>query len=146
MRKKRPQKFLPVSSLTSERFFDFNLVLVGPYNDDRCLNGSRSNSGGSSNCGSTPGSGSGDPENEISRNRDFYRNQDVRPPFTYAALIRQVKKLRLWKINGNLGNQDDDDDINSNSAWQCDKMSRSHKWFKSEINLFLALMKKSLNI
>ncbi len=31
-----------------------------------------------------------DPEDEISRNRDFYRTQDVRPPFTYAALIRQV--------------------------------------------------------
>ena len=31
-----------------------------------------------------------DPENEISRNREFYRSQDVRPPFTYAALIRQV--------------------------------------------------------
>jgi hypothetical protein len=32
-----------------------------------------------------------DPENEITRNRDFYRAHDVRPPFTYAALIRQVK-------------------------------------------------------
>jgi len=31
-----------------------------------------------------------DPENEITRNRDFYRAHDVRPPFTYAALIRQV--------------------------------------------------------
>ena len=39
-----------------------------------------------------PGSGTGgmDPESEINRNRDFYRSQDVRPPFTYAALIRQV--------------------------------------------------------
>ncbi len=42
-----------------------------------------------------PGGGRGgaaglDPENEIARNRDFYRTQDVRPPFTYAALIRQV--------------------------------------------------------
>ena len=34
-----------------------------------------------------------DPENEITRNRDFYRAHDVRPPFTYAALIRQVK---IW--------------------------------------------------
>ena len=25
------------------------------------------------------------------RNRDFYRINDVRPPFTYASLIRQVK-------------------------------------------------------
>ena len=47
--------------------------------------------------GTVPGSGVSsngranlDPENEISRNRDFYRSQDVRPPFTYAALIRQV--------------------------------------------------------
>ena len=32
-----------------------------------------------------------DPENEITRNRDFYRAHDVRPPFTSAALIRQVK-------------------------------------------------------
>lgn len=31
-----------------------------------------------------------DPEDEISRNQEFYRTQDVRPPFTYAALIRQV--------------------------------------------------------
>ena len=27
---------------------------------------------------------------EIHRNREFYRTQDVRPPFTYASLIRQV--------------------------------------------------------
>ena len=31
-----------------------------------------------------------DVESEMSQNRDFYRIQDVRPPFTYAALIRQV--------------------------------------------------------
>ena len=31
-----------------------------------------------------------DPEDEIGRNKEFYRTQDVRPPFTYAALIRQV--------------------------------------------------------
>ena len=34
-----------------------------------------------------------DPEDEISRNKEFYRTQDVRPPFTYAALIRQVNLL-----------------------------------------------------
>ena len=28
---------------------------------------------------------------EIQRNRDFYRYSDVRPPFTYATLIRQVR-------------------------------------------------------
>ncbi len=27
---------------------------------------------------------------DIHRNRDFYRMHDVRPPFTYASLIRQV--------------------------------------------------------
>ena len=27
---------------------------------------------------------------EIQRNREFYKNTDVRPPFTYASLIRQV--------------------------------------------------------
>ena len=29
---------------------------------------------------------------EIHRNREFYRTQDVRPPFTYASLIRQVRE------------------------------------------------------
>ena len=57
---------------------------------------SRSSSGGP-----TPNSGSNtrlglernsaaDSDNEISKNRDFYRSHDVRPPFTYAALIRQA--------------------------------------------------------
>ena len=31
-----------------------------------------------------------DPEEDLSKNREFYRVQDVRPPYTYAALIRQV--------------------------------------------------------
>lgn len=30
---------------------------------------------------------------EIQRNREFYKNADVRPPFTYASLIRQVGLL-----------------------------------------------------
>ena len=30
---------------------------------------------------------------EIHRNREFYRTNDVRPPFTYASLIRQVSPL-----------------------------------------------------
>jgi forkhead box protein P len=50
-------------------------------------------SSGSSGGGRIPGlerSTSGDSDNEISKNRDFYRNHDVRPPFTYAALIRQA--------------------------------------------------------
>ena len=32
-----------------------------------------------------------DVESEMKQNRDFYRIKDVRPPFTYAALIRQVE-------------------------------------------------------
>ncbi|XP_074645960.1 forkhead box protein P1-like [Tubulanus polymorphus] len=41
---------------------------------------------------------------EIQRNRDFYKNTDVRPPFTYASLIRQAiiespnKQLTLNEI------------------------------------------------
>ena len=31
-----------------------------------------------------------DPEEDLAKNREFYRVQDVRPPYTYAALIRQV--------------------------------------------------------
>lgn len=31
-----------------------------------------------------------DVEAEMSQNREFYRLTDVRPPFTYAALIRQA--------------------------------------------------------
>lgn len=27
---------------------------------------------------------------DIKRNRDFYRNNDVRPPYTYASLIREA--------------------------------------------------------
>ena len=34
-----------------------------------------------------------DVESEMNQNRDFYRIQDVRPPFTYAALIRQVSQI-----------------------------------------------------
>ncbi|XP_034486248.1 forkhead box protein P1 [Drosophila innubila] len=30
-----------------------------------------------------------DVQHEIQRNREFYKNADVRPPFTYASLIRQ---------------------------------------------------------
>lgn len=26
---------------------------------------------------------------ELERNRELYRNQDIRPPYTYASLIRQ---------------------------------------------------------
>ena len=33
---------------------------------------------------------------EIQRNREFYKNTDVRPPFTYASLIRQVRET----VNG----------------------------------------------
>ena len=30
---------------------------------------------------------------ELKSNKDFYRTNDVRPPFTYAALIRQVNLI-----------------------------------------------------
>ena len=30
---------------------------------------------------------------EIMRNREFYRLNDVRPPYTYASLIRQVSDI-----------------------------------------------------
>jgi hypothetical protein len=33
----------------------------------------------------------------MNQNRDFYRIQDVRPPFTYAALIRQVQYSQIYK-------------------------------------------------
>merc|ERR1711892_458234 len=32
-----------------------------------------------------------DMESDINQNRDCYRIQDVRPPYTYATLIRQVE-------------------------------------------------------
>ena len=33
---------------------------------------------------------------EIHRNREFYRTNDVRPPFTYASLIRQVRSFNFF--------------------------------------------------
>ncbi|XP_076064822.1 forkhead box transcription factor P isoform X12 [Oratosquilla oratoria] len=45
-----------------------------------------------------------DIQQEIQRNREFYKNTDVRPPFTYASLIRQAiieapdKQLTLNEI------------------------------------------------
>lgn len=38
-----------------------------------------------------------DPEGNVDQNRDFYKAQDVRPPYTYAALIRQVIHLGSFK-------------------------------------------------
>ena len=38
------------------------------------------------------GRGGQDIAAELSRNRELYRHQEVRPPFTYAALIKQVRK------------------------------------------------------
>lgn len=35
---------------------------------------------------------------EIARNRDFYRSHDVRPPYTYASLIRQVRTEQMIVI------------------------------------------------
>lgn len=34
-----------------------------------------------------------DPEEDLAKNREFYRLQDVRPPYTYAALIRTVGEI-----------------------------------------------------
>ena len=36
-----------------------------------------------------------DPEEDLAKNREFYRVQDVRPPYTYAALIRAVSFAKL---------------------------------------------------
>ena len=35
-----------------------------------------------------------DPEMDIQQNREFYMHNDVRPPYTYAALIRYVSTLK----------------------------------------------------
>lgn len=32
---------------------------------------------------------------DIGQNKEFYMNTDVRPPFTYASLIRQVRPQSL---------------------------------------------------
>ena len=37
------------------------------------------------------GRGGQDIAAELTRNRELYRHQEVRPPFTYAALIKQVR-------------------------------------------------------
>ena len=66
------------------------------YRDD--IPSSRSSSGGPTptsvkeavRIAADRGGASDATDNEISKNRDFYRSHDVRPPFTYAALIRQV--------------------------------------------------------
>ena len=39
---------------------------------------------------------------ELKSNKDFYRTNDVRPPFTYAALIRQVCKVCIYFILYNM--------------------------------------------
>ena len=65
-------------------FFLEEAIRPGNYKCDKY--GSMSGTGRSSSSGGSQV----DPEDEISRNKEFYRTQDVRPPFTYAALIRQV--------------------------------------------------------
>ncbi len=62
-----------------------------PYVEEMPL---RMVNGGGGGGGGGRGAAGLDPENEIARNRDFYRSQDVRPPFTYAALIRQVSLVQ----------------------------------------------------
>ncbi|KOB68880.1 Uncharacterized protein OBRU01_17670, partial [Operophtera brumata] len=45
-----------------------------------------------------------DVQQEIQRNREFYKSADVRPPFTYASLIRQTtfcyfrRNAATWKV------------------------------------------------
>lgn len=41
---------------------------------------------------------------EIQRNREFYKNADVRPPFTYASLIRQVSRPAESKGESSIAN------------------------------------------
>ena len=70
---------------------DFRVGDEMPSSRSSSVGPTHTTSGGSG--GRIPGlerSTSGDSDNEISKNRDFYRSHDVRPPFTYAALIRQV--------------------------------------------------------
>lgn len=45
---------------------------------------------------------------EIQRNREFYKNADVRPPFTYASLIRQVNIVFLCILKVKFGKKRDE--------------------------------------
>lgn len=38
---------------------------------------------------------------DIAQNQEFYKNAEVRPPFTYASLIRQVSNA-VWEIPSNV--------------------------------------------
>ena len=49
--------------------------------------------------GGEGGEGGGGDGN-IDQNRDFYKLQDVRPPYTYAALIRQVRGTMYYRFKG----------------------------------------------
>lgn len=80
------EKALPKLQITHSPYHQNHL-------EEYCSRGPRNQDGRS-------GSGSNlDIENEISRNREFYRTNDVRPPFTYAALIRQVLPRNGLKMN-----------------------------------------------
>lgn len=66
--------------------------------------------GGASSVGSLPDSPARrriaersnlDITEEITRNREFYKNAEVRPPFTYASLIRQVYLMSKIRSNFN---------------------------------------------
>ena len=39
-----------------------------------------------------------DPEMDIQQNREFYMHNDVRPPYTYAALIRYVSYITVVEL------------------------------------------------
>jgi len=64
---------------------DRSSSMDGNWNAD-----TKSNVGGGGSSFKLDKNSSLDVESEMSQNRDFYRCTDVRPPFTYAALIRQA--------------------------------------------------------
>ena len=66
-------------------YFLTRISLLGNWNAD-----TKSNVGGGGSSFKLDKNSSLDVESEMSQNRDFYRCTDVRPPFTYAALIRQA--------------------------------------------------------
>ena len=64
---------------------------------------------------------------EIHRNREFYRTNDVRPPFTYASLIRQVR-------------------IFGNSIIDDDTLKQSHKKKSSDNILQITISTRIYNL
>ena len=70
-----------------------NVLTFNGFNEKHCTNCTflgTSETGRGGGSFKLDKSSSLDVESEMSQNRDFYRRTDVRPPFTYAALIRQA--------------------------------------------------------